>query len=85
MQTYILKVDPDGRVTVPDVKPGQTVKVQVVPVPTERLTFGTARTDEERAEVIADIKRMSRELRELMKDALPVDHGELYGEDGLPA
>ncbi len=86
MQTYRLIVEPDGRVTIPNAQPGQTVTVQVEePVVPERLTLATARTPEEREAVIADIKRMSGRLRELLKDDLPIDHAELYGDDGLPA
>jgi hypothetical protein len=86
MQTYRLTVDPDGRVTIPNARPGQTIIVQVNESATPGfLTLKTARTDEERAAVIADIKRMSGRLRTLLTDDLPLDPAELYGEDGLPA
>ena len=77
---------PDGRVTIPNARPGQTIIVQLdESAGPDFLTLRTARTDEERAAVVADIKRMSRRLRELLNDDLPVDPSELYGEDGLPA
>jgi hypothetical protein len=85
MQTYRLKVGPDGQVTVPNARPGQTVTVQVETVPESRsLTLATAKTPEERAQVIAEIKAMTSELRELWKDAPPFAVEDLYGEDGLP-
>lgn len=93
MQIYRLTVGPDGRVTVPNTRPGQTVTVQVEPVPvhaepeadSEPLTLATAKTPEERAEVIAEMKAIAQELRGLLKDDLPISTDELYGEDGLPA
>ena len=86
MQTYRLTVEPDGRVTVPNARPGQTVTVQVEPVPeSEPLTLATAKTPEEREAVIAEIMEMAGQLRELLKDDLPISTDELYGEDGLPA
>lgn len=86
MQTYTLTVGPDGRVTIPNAQPGQTVTVQVDERrASEFLTLATARTDEEKAAVIAEIRRLARELRDELHDDLPIDHAELYGEDGLPA
>ena len=87
MQTYRLTGEPNGRVTVPNARPGQTVTVQVEPtlVPeSEHLTLTTAKTPEERAQVIAEIKAMTAELRELSKDAPPFTTDDLYGEDGSP-
>ena len=87
MQTFRLKVDDDGRVTIPDVHPGQIVTVQIPEVP-EYLTLATARTDEERAAVIAEIRRLAREIRTEMgnpSEQLSLTHGDiLYDENGLP-
>ncbi len=85
MQTYRLKVDPEGRVAIPNAEPGQTIVVQVNVEMPSHLTFATATTPEEQAAVIADIKRLSGRLRSLLKDDLPLDPDELYGDDGLPA
>jgi len=99
MQTYRLIVDAHGRVAIPGAKPGQTVTVQIDPPAApavnaegllmrddgEVLTLRTARTDEERERVIAHARSLAREIRNELKDQLPIDHGELYGEDGLPA
>lgn len=49
------------------------------------LTLANARTPEERAEVIAHIRKNGRRLRELLKNDLPSGTDELYGDDGLPA
>lgn len=85
MQTYRLTVEPDGRVTVPNARPGQIVTVHVEPVPeSEPLTLATAETPEERAQVIAEMKTMAQGLHELWKDAPPFTTDDLYGEDGLP-
>ncbi len=85
MQTYTLKVDPDGRVTIPDTRPGHTVTVRIEPPRTEILTLGNARTDEERDQVIEEMLALAAQLREELKDELPIDQNELYDEDGLPA
>ncbi len=90
MATYRLTVDPDGRVTIPDTHPGQTVTVQVAEVENERapLTLATARTDEERAIVVEEITRLAWVLRRelnLGDVLLSQTHGdELYDERGLP-
>lgn len=57
------------------------------PEPPERLTLATARTDPERAAVVAEIKRLAREIHaEMPKPWRSRDHGDLlYGNDGLPA
>lgn len=91
MQTFRLTVGPDGRVAIPDTRPGQTVTVQVgqevAPEAPARLTLATARTDAEREVVAAEIKRLARELRaELPEPWRSRDHGDLlYGDDGLPS
>jgi hypothetical protein len=85
-----LTVGPDGRVTVPGAKPGQTVAVEITDEPEtpERLTLATARTEEERDQVIAEIRRAARELRQELSDEdihIALNHGDyLYGADGLP-
>ena len=90
MQTYRhITVEPDGRIRIPDVKPGQRLRVTIEPeteATPERLTLATARTAEERAQVFARVHENARKLRELLKDDLPTSASadELYGEDGLP-
>lgn len=90
MRTMQLTVGPDGRVTVPGARPGQIVTVEIgeaTDTP-ERLTLATARTEEERAAVIAEIKRLAREIRKELSEEdiqIALNHGDfLYGEDGLP-
>ena len=59
MQTYRLTVEPDGRVTVPNARPGQTVTVQVEPVPEfEPLTLATAKTPEEREAIYFEFQQL---------------------------
>jgi hypothetical protein len=90
MQTLKLTVEADGRVTIPGAKPGQTVTIQLSPEPepegSERLTLATARTEAERAAVIARIRRLAGEIREgLPEPWKSADHGDLlYDENGLP-
>lgn len=87
MQTFHLKVDDDGRVTIPNSQPGETITIQF-PRKGEPLSLATAQTDEERAEVIAEIRRLGREIRKEMGDPqeeLSLTPGELlYAVDGLP-
>jgi hypothetical protein len=84
MQTCHLVVDADGRVTIPDARPGQSVTVQVEALDElPFLTFRTAQTDAEREAVIEDILQMAGRARELLADDLPRTD-ELYGDDGLP-
>jgi hypothetical protein len=89
-KTMQLTVGPDGRVAVPGARPGQTVTVEISDAfdTPERLTLATARTDEERDQVIAEIKRLAQELREELGEdgvRLAVNHGDwLYDEYGLP-
>jgi hypothetical protein len=86
-----LTVGPDGRVTVPGARPGQTVTVEINVADEEpkRQTLATARTDEERDAVIEDILRSVRALRLAAGDdgePLSIAHGDmLYDENGLPA
>ena len=53
MQTFTLSVGPDGRVAIPDTRPGETVTIQIGQPPAatapERATFATARNGAERA------------------------------------
>ena len=92
MQTYRVIVGTDGRVTIPDTRPGETITVQVEhgAEPPERLTLVSARTDEERDHLIAEIQRAARELRREAgigdDERLSQTHGDLlYDENGLPA
>jgi len=89
-RTLQLTVGPDGRVAVPGARPGETITVEISDASDtpERLTLATARTDEERDAVIAEIKRLARNLRqELGEEGVQraINHGDwLYDEDGLP-
>lgn len=89
-RTLQLTVGPDGRVVVPGARPGQTITVEIPEAPgtPERLTLATARTEEERAAVITEIKRLAQEIRSELSDEdvqIMLNHGDLlYGEDGLP-
>ncbi len=91
MPTMQLKVGPDGRVTVPGTRPGQTVTVEIndTDETPQRRTLATARTDEERDQIIAEIQRAARELRRAAgigdDERLSLTHGDiLYDENGLP-
>lgn len=85
-----LTVGPDGRVAVPGAEPGQTVTVEIKETPAKpgRLTLATARTDEEREQVVAEIKRLAQEIRKELSDEdirILLNHGDwLYDENGLP-
>lgn len=90
-QTVHVTVEPDGRVTIPGTRPGETLAIQIerTQEAPERLTLATARTDEERDAVIADIKRIAQELRQELDigddERLSLTHGDLlYDGDGLP-
>ncbi len=89
-RTLQLTVGPDGRVAVPGAKPGQTVTVEITEEPKapERLTRATARTDEERDKVIAEILEAAQRLRQELSDEaihIALNHGDwLYDENGLP-
>lgn len=89
-RTMHLTVDQDGRVAVPGAHPGQTVTVEIPDAPEtpKRLTLATARTDEEREQVIAEIMEAAQRLRQELSDEdiqIALNHGDyLYGEDGLP-
>ncbi|MGC4105655.1 MAG: hypothetical protein QM753_04760 [Thermomicrobiales bacterium] len=89
MHTYRLVVGPDGTLQVPDAVPGQEVTVVVEPVPPatpdrEPLTLATAKTPEERAEVIASIEEDLERLQRLMRNGPIFSTDDLYGQDGLP-
>ncbi len=85
-----LTVGPDGRVVVPGAEPGQTVTVEISDTDNEpkRRTLATARTDEERERIIAEILEAAQRLRQELSDEdiqIALNHGDyLYGEDGLP-
>jgi len=89
MNTYRLRVGPDGQVAIPDSRPGQILLVTVENAgrieEREGPTLASARTAEESDAVIDQILEMAGKLRETLKHDLPIDHArELYGEDGLP-
>lgn len=71
------------------VRPNAGAGLAPEPEPPERLTLATARTDAERAAVVAEIKRLAQELRHELDagDApLSITHGDLlHDEHGLPA
>lgn len=89
MQTYRLIVGPDGTLRIPDVKPGEVLTVQVEREPDasdhEMLTLASARTPEERAEVIEELKLLAAKIRDSAKYGPTFMQEDLYGEDGLPA
>lgn len=87
MQTWRLTVEPDGRVKIPDTKPGEVIVVQVSDTaPTPPVTLMDAKTPEERAAIVERLRGLARELRAEYGDDLPSLHAnDLYGEDGLPA
>ncbi len=86
MQTFRLKVDPDGRVEIPDTHPGEIVTIQVA----RAGKAAEDRTDpipEEDAEAIKEriLRRAERTRQNLPEPWRSADHGDLlYGEDGLP-
>jgi len=86
--TYHLTTDADGRLIIRDLEPRVRVRVIVEPeteATPERLTLATARTAEERAQVIAEIDALSQKLRATLRPGETLDHDDLlYGEDGLP-
>jgi outer membrane lipopolysaccharide assembly protein LptE/RlpB len=85
MQTYRLVIEADGRVTIPNAQPGQTVTVQVEPLfDSAPLTLATAETSEERAAVIKRLQGIAGQLHEELSEHQPLTTDDLYGEDGLP-
>jgi hypothetical protein len=82
MATYQLTVDPDGRVAIPDTRPGETITIQVSP----QSDLTGPIPEAERAAIKARVKRRARKIRaQLPEPWLSADHGDLlYGEDGLP-
>lgn len=86
MPTFQLTVDPDGRVAIPNTHPGQTVTIQVVPVPDTGDDVAGPIPEEERAAIKARVKQRAQKIRaELPEPWRSADHGDLlYGEDGLP-
>jgi hypothetical protein len=89
-RTLQLTVGPDGRVTVSGARSGQTATVEIdeASETPERLTLATARADDERDQVIAEILQAARRLRhELSEEDIQIalNHGDfLYGDVGLP-
>jgi riboflavin synthase len=91
-RTLQLTVGPDGRVTVSGARSGQTATVEIdeASETPERLTLANARTDEERDQIIAEIRRAAQELKRQAgigdDERLSLTHGDLlYDENGLPA
>jgi hypothetical protein len=86
MQTFQLKVGPDGRVAIPDTHPGEVVTIQVAkdtPVTDER---SGPIPEGERAAIRERVMRLAQEIREELPEPWrSADHGDLlYGDDGLP-
>lgn len=81
MRTVRLTVDDDGRVTLPDTQPGQTVAVHVET--TAEVVHGPIPDDEWEA-IRARVKRRAWKVRKRLPEPwLSTDHGDLvYGEDG---
>lgn len=93
MQTFHLKVDQDGRVRIPDTRPGETVTVQLTATARpQTVSADVVRAgpipEDERAAIAERIVELAREIREEMGDSderLSLTHGDLlYDEDGLP-
>lgn len=86
MQTFELKVGPDGRVEIPDTRPGEIVTIQVAKG-VEAANDHTDPIPEEDREAIKErILRRAEETRKSLPEPWrSADHGELlYGDDGLP-
>ena len=91
MQIYHLKADAQGRAIIRNLEPGEIITVMIpskadapdAEAPHEPLTLQNAKTDEEKAQVVAEIKARTRRIRELLKEDLPAID-ELYDENGLP-
>ncbi len=83
LHTIHLTVGPDGRVEIPDTRPGETVSIYLAKAAEDNA--GPI-TEQERAEIKARVMRLAREIRaELPEPWLSQDHGDLlYGDDGLP-
>lgn len=86
MATIRVTVDADGRIAIPNTRPGQTLEIDVVPVTGTNQDATGPIPEEERAAIKARVKRLAREIRaELPEPWRSADHGDLlYGDDGLP-
>ncbi|MEZ4500713.1 MAG: hypothetical protein R2839_11710 [Thermomicrobiales bacterium] len=88
METHRLVIDADGRVRIPNAKPGQVAIVHIEFLTENNadvsLTLKTAETDDERQVVIARVQELATMLRERLKDHLPISTDELYDDHGLP-
>lgn len=86
MQTFRLKVDPDGRVEIPDTHPGEIVTIQVAR-PAGAVEDRSGPVPEEDAEAIKAriLRRAEKTRKNLPEPWRSADHGDLlYGDDGLP-
>ncbi len=94
MQTFRLTVGGDGRVEIPDTRPGQVVVIQMPPLPkapdreteiSDDATSGPI-PESERAAIKERVLRRARQTREKLPEPWrSADHGDLlYGDDGLP-
>ena len=86
MQTFQLKVGEDGRVAIPNTRPGEVVTVQVT-MPVAAVDNRSDPIPEEEREAIKErVTQLAREIREeLAEPWKSIDHGDLlYGDDGLP-
>jgi hypothetical protein len=86
MQTFQLKVDPDGRVAIPDTHPGEVVTIQVAKTVSAIDDRSGPIPEEDREAIKERILRRARKTRENLPEPWrSADHGDLlYGEDGLP-
>lgn len=89
MRIFELTVGPDGRVVIPDTRPGQTITIQMTPG-AETATAEDANAgpipEEERAAIKARVMRRARMTRQKLPEPWRTgDHGDLlYGDGGLP-
>lgn len=86
MQTFQLKVDPDGRVEIPDTHPGEIVTIQIARPDTVPDNDSDPIPEEDREAIKEQVMKLAREIREgLPEPWRSADHGDLlYGDDGLP-
>lgn len=86
MQTFELKVGPDGRVEIPDTRPGEIVRIQVARTETPPDNGIDPIPEEDREAIKSQVMQLAREIREELPEPWrSADHGDLlYGDDGLP-
>lgn len=90
MQSYRLVIESDGKVSIPDGKPGRVVTVlleESVQPNSLGLTMPiSSMTPTERDRLKAEFLQRGKRIRSRLTDRLPIGYdAELYGDDGLPA